>query len=191
MPSPRCAIAQGSPPAAEVGGEHRYGPIHYGPDPGPPEAAGRVLLTSLSFPLSCNRTNISSAHPLNSSDRGQAPSPWEGASAGCARSPRPPPAPAAPAAPAPARLPAPERDLLREKRERHPTPFPSPCRRRPFARVCSAFVGCLPPGAGASSAESDHSSLGRFGNALEPCPARSLHLVWMLLPVLTRMQNFM
>lgn len=174
MPSQRCAIAQGSPPAAGVRGEHRYGLIHYRPDPRPPAAAGLVPPTSLSFPLSCNRTNVYSVHPLNSSDRGQAPSPWEQASPGRERSPRPPRAPAAPAAPAPTRLPAPERFPQRGKGDGR-TPLPSPLR---AAAVPSVTVGCLPPGAGGHPAESDHSSLGRFGKALEPCPGRSRLLAW-------------
>jgi len=91
VPSQPCVRAQGSPPAAKVG-EHRDGLIHYRPDPRPPEAAGLILLTP-SFPFSCDRTHLSSVHPLNSSDRGQAHSAWARASPGCERSPRPPRAP--------------------------------------------------------------------------------------------------
>lgn len=171
MPSQRCAIAQGSPPAAGVRGEHRYGLIHYRPDPRPPAAAELVPLTSLSFPLSCNRTNVYSVHPLNSSDRGQALSPWEQASPGCERSPRPPRAPAAPAAPAPTRLPAPERFPQRGKGE---APRSLPLSMPPLS-LRSRWAAC-PPEREDTLQRATTRPLGDSGRHLNPAPAGAAFL---------------
>lgn len=53
--------------------------IPHRPDPKSLVATG-LLLTSPSSSLSCNSTNISLVHPLNSSDRGQAAGSWNGPS---------------------------------------------------------------------------------------------------------------